>query len=438
MGKRWRTASFTVRRRSATTPLLLCLLLAIATGLVVYRYGVERWTPAKAPPAYTARAYAVERPKPVGDSVERSVAPDASMNPGAGSLRLAFIASDDDRQHAVEAANRLAKRHVEQRRAEWRRQMDAACTSAREAAETARQRVSKCEGDVAKARQRLDDAARRETSLRSTPAIEVPPTSPKMIDNPEWISLQRELDGLRRQQEELLSKRTPLHPAVQDVAQRIEITQQQLAATERRIPEPAADRRTPESAARAAHGGGHPVTSDRDNAAGLAAAGTATPSLAAAGTAVSRARETLSRLNATADAARRAYHEAQLVQQKAEQQRRTGPDLSIESACVVRNPSPIDLAWWRLFATSLAAAAAMAAGAGAVGFGVRIERMEASIAEVQADLGEQVAGIVSADYPIAVAAQIDQQARLRRTAIGVGLLLIALCATVAVWGVSGM
>ena len=57
-----------------------------------------------------------------------------------------------------------------------------------------------------------------------------------MVDNPEWVELDRQLGELQRRHDDLLKDRTPLHPAVQDLALRIEELQRQMANMPRQIP----------------------------------------------------------------------------------------------------------------------------------------------------------------------------------------------------------
>jgi hypothetical protein len=115
-----------------------------------------------------------------------------------------------------------------------------------------------------------------------------------------------------------------------------------------------------------------------------------------------------------------------------------GPGLAVESAQVVRNQSQVDYGWWRLLCTALGAGVVMVFGAGLLALGVGMESPEVRVAEVQADLGEPLIGIIPADDPASAAAKVIRQRRLRRTAIMIGLLLIAACPFVAVWGVLGI
>ena len=133
MSKPWKHAPQTVRRPSVGVPILWCLLASALTGVVVYRWGRERWTPVAAGPAYTATAYVVEGP---AECVKRTARPYAEgpgvtgvtrrpsevMGPSPlialtlalsqrerGPARVPFTCSDDDAERAAQAANGLAE-----------------------------------------------------------------------------------------------------------------------------------------------------------------------------------------------------------------------------------------------------------------------------------------------------------------------------------------
>ncbi len=143
-------------------------------------------------------------------------------------------------------------------------------------------------------------------------------------------------------------------------------------------------------------------------------------------------------MTAAAAAARQACDEAELARQRAVEEQKAGLPLVIESAQVVRNPSPVDYGWWRLLGTAICCGVVMALGTGSLALGVGVESPEMSVAEVQADLGEPLIGIIPADDTAAAAAKVDRQRRIRRAAITIGLLLVAACPLVAVWGVLGI
>ncbi len=448
MSKPWKRAPLTVRRRSVGLPVLWCLLASALTAVVVYRWGREHWTPVAAGPAYTATAYVVEgpadgSPRPTnlrsvpgeGPGLRASSAAPSDIeslsagrphpNPlpkgeGIGSQRVPFTASDDDAERAAEAANGLAAGYVSQRRAEWQRRTEGACAKARQGAETAQRQLAQCEADLDTFRRQLAEAAAKPQAAGQP---QEKPLLPPMVDNPQWNALQDELSGLRQRREELLLKRTPQHPAVQDVSRRIAGVEEQLAATERQIPNPQAEGavqnvpltlrvREARHAERDEYNKGE--HEKRENQARLDA------------------------LTAAAAAARQACRQAELVGQQAVREQDGGPRLAVESAEVVRNPLKVDYGWWRLLGTALGSGLVMAFGAGSLALGVGIESPEVSVAEVQADLGEPLLGVIPADDPARTAAKVNRQRRVRRAAITVGLLLMAVCPLVAVWGVLGI
>ena len=59
-------------------------------------------------------------------------------------------------------------------------------------------------------------------------AAEQSEKTPPMIDNPQWLDLDRQRAALQRRHDDLLVDRTVLHPAVQDVAVRIEELQRRV------------------------------------------------------------------------------------------------------------------------------------------------------------------------------------------------------------------
>ena len=80
----------------------------------------------------------------------------------------------------------------------------------------------------------------------------------------------------------------------------------------------------------------------------------------------------------------------------------------------------------------------MAFGVGFVSFAAQIDPLAASITEVQADAKAVVIGTMPANDRMLDLTAGPRQSRTRRILIASGLLLIAACPAVAVWGVSGL
>ncbi len=229
-----------------------------------------------------------------------------------------------------------------------------------------------------------------------------------MTDNPQWVDLDRQLATLQQRHDQLLTDRTPLHPAVQDLAERITAIKEQLAATPRQVPDtkprPAVAPIVPDA----------PAISQADQA-------------------------TLDELTAAVERTRQARDEAAAAEKKALAGQQAEPQFAVEQAQVVENrPLPSD-DWQRLLATTFVVSAVMALGVGSLAVGANIEPLAASAAGVQADADAPVVATIPADNPLpnpAVASR--RQSRIRRVLLTIGLLLIVACPLVAVWGVIGI
>ncbi|MEN6457658.1 MAG: hypothetical protein ABFC63_01900 [Thermoguttaceae bacterium] len=400
--------SLTVRRSSVGTPIVLCLLIAALTGVGVFRWGYPRWTPVKTVPPFTATAYALDR------SPGETPQADPIQHRPPTVHRVPFVVSDTDSDRAAQAADRLAEAHVTCQRAAWQKAIDSACAEARQKAVAAHRRLAKCESDLTSLRQLL--------AARSTPpqtATEPSATAgPRLVDNPEWVALNQERSELRRRYDDLLEKRTPAHPAVQDVAHRIEAVEQQLAVTRRQIP----DSRAASASAGAME---KARRADRDESGkDRAEQARQKPRLDAA-------------IEAVADA-RRDSEQAERILKQTVAAHAAGSPYAVERAKVVENLSAVDYGRWRLLATAAAAALAMGFGAGFVTFASRIELPELDVAQIRSDLGESVIGVMPSYDPVPAIVRVAARRRLRRVSLMVGFSLIVATPLVAMWGVLGI
>jgi hypothetical protein len=343
---------------------------------------------------------------------------------------MVFTQSGDDSKGIAELANAQAERYVSERRAEWRKTCEAVCRQARSRAEAARQahvteaarldafeqqiRETEAMGAAAGLPGRAENTVGQANRATQSPAASKART-PAMIDNSQWLELQQKIAELGRRRERLLVDRTPLHPAVQAVDDKIADLRSELAVTPRQIPDPKAVA-APE---------------EKENPSAEAAR----KSLAAA---AEKNRRKQAELAAAVETARRVRTEAELTERRAEQQLRAVPQLDIRHAEVVENLLPVDWGWRRMFWTSIAAGIFMAFGAGAMLWGHSIESPVMSIAEVQAALGEPIVGIIPAKDPLPAYAAVCRQKRMRRAAILLGVMLMILCPAVAIWGVLGI
>ena len=243
---------------------------------------------------------------------------------------------------------------------------------------------------------------RAEADDRACAAAAAPPP---MIDNPQWLELQRRLAELRRRREQLLVDRTPLHPAVAEIDVRIADAEEQLAAVPRQIPNPQADDRadkaTPISLANKAATAGR-----ADKAATVGRA-----DKQAAEQIAEENQQKLHDLSAAVEKARQARDEAELAEKRALEQQQARPQLVVEYAKVVQDPLVVDYGWRRLIWSTLAAGALMAFGIGGVWLGATIEPTVSSVAEVEAALGGPIIGTIPAQDPAADPAAPQRQGR---------------------------
>ena len=389
----WNRPRNVVRLASAArAPILVCLLAFGLTAIVVYRWGRESWIPISTKPVYTATACVVQR------QVEGSVG-----------TRIPFEYTDDARERAVEVANAQTERYVRDRRAEWTRRTEGPCRQAKANIEKARQEHAEAVARLEAFQRELAEAA---ANVQRKEAMRLP----RPADNPQWLDLHRRFTDLQRRYDELLVERTVLHPAVVDVALRMATIKEQLDVTPQR---------------RTSVGDELPVRIElpsEDSA----------PTEADQRIAEQNQRK-LDELTQAVDRAAQAIDDATAAQQRAIQAQQAGPKFFIEPAQVVEIPPRIDYGWRRLMSTTFATGLLMMFGVGFVAIGRGIEPRVASVAEVEADLGVPLVGMIPADDPAAdPAAASRRQSRDRRTMISVGTLLMLLCGAVAIWGVTGI
>ena len=292
----------TVRPRACGgAPVGFCLLMFGLTAVVVYRWGHKNWTPVDPRPTYTATACVISRPA------------SASANAAAANAeaRIPMRFTDGDPQRAAQSANEAAERYVRDRRAEWKRCTDGPCLLAHETAtKTQRERVENTARLETFRRQLAEAAEARAAAERNKPL------PPLMVDNPQWLDLDRQLAAMQQRHDQLLVDRTPFHPAVRELAERIEGVRDQLAATPRQIPD---TKPRPVAA---------PVIPD-------------TPAISPADQA------TLDALTAAVERSRQACEEAASVEKKALEEQQTGPQFAVEKAQVVENRPLPDYGWRR-------------------------------------------------------------------------------------------
>ena len=413
MSRIWKHVPQTVRPRSTgRTTVLVCVLVFSLTATAVYRWGRLSWTPVDSNPTYTATAYVIPR----GASEE---------------ARIPMRHTDANAQRAAEYANSLADRYVRDRRAEWTHQNEGPYLLAREAADKAQREHAQNTARLETFRRQLAEAAEAaEAAAKARLAArpQRPQLSP-MIDNPQWLALDRQLSELQQRHDDMLVSRTPLHPAVQDLGTRIAGVKYQLASTPRQIPR---DRQIPQGYGDATEPSEAALSANNAMASGGADAQTTQL--------VARAdQEKLESLTIVAEKSSQTCDDAQSAVKRALQEQEGGPQFTIEYAQVVENPPQVDYGWRRLMWATLLTSVLTAFGVGSLSLGATIEPPVASIAQVQADTGVALVGTIPANDPVPDPIAISRrQSLLRHVFVTIGLILIAVCSALAIWGVVGI
>lgn len=377
----WKRARFSVRpRASGKNSVLLCTLAFCLTVAVVYGLGYARWAAARPLPTYTATANLV-------GNESRS--------------RTPFSCTDADPQRAVEMANARAEHEAVERRTAWRISLEEQCKKARESMEKAQQ-------DFNESVARLETFERQEREAAQSRA-DVEEQGQPMMENPRWLEAKQELSRLEQRRDQLLVDRTPLHPAVREIADEISAVQGKLAAIPRQIVDQNAKNATAKP------------TDDYPN---------------------KESQQKRAELTAAVESSRLACENADRAAKEILQKQQAGPQLVVQYATAEQDAEqalvPADVGWQRLVWTSLMASVLMTFGVGAVSAGVKIEPPVATAAEVEDDLGLPVLGAIPGDGAKVDVAAILQQYRMRRTAISLGLLMMLGCPLLAIWGIVGI
>ena len=376
----------TVRPRSARKiPVLFCLLMAVLSAWIVYRWGYRSWTPADPNPTYTATAYVIEAVQPQG----------------TGEVPIPIAYTNADPVRAEEVANALADRYVEARRLQWRQRTEGYYLEARETVEGARQELAENEAWLEEFRNEMVGKAAKPQAAE--------PRKAPMIDNPEWLDLSYQLSELQRRQENLLINRTPLHPAVQSVVMEIEDLQRQMVDTPRQIPG-----KLPASTDQAELAMTEPIITEND-------------------------RERLNELDTAVQKSRQMCDEVEAAEQQALASQQTGPQYTVVEAVAVAVMPTSDFDWRRLMVTTLMTGVLMAFGVGTVSAGVNVDPPAGSVGQVRTAACAPVLGTIPADDPVPDPEKLSRNAsKKRRALVALGLILIAACPIAAIWGIAGI
>jgi len=401
MSNLWNHVPLTVRSRSGRgRPAWLCLLAFGLTALIVYGWGQEKGLSTSSKPMHSATAYVVQRAASVGQ----------------GEVRIPITYADDDPQRAEEVANARAERRVKEQRADWKRRTEGPLVKAHEAAEQARREQAQNEARRETFRRQIAQTAKAASQARAVEPRPGASPSPPMVDNPQWLDLQRQLRNLQRQRDSLLIDRTPLHPAVEDVTLRIKDLQRQIAAIAPKTPGVASAKLKTST----------PPALPKDAAAANAAV-------------AEQDQHKLDEFSAAVETMRRAYQQAEAAEKQARGAQQAAPQYAVVYAQAVEIQSTSDQGWRRLMGTTLMAGLLMAFGTGSLSAGAGIETPVATAAEVQAAAGVPIVATIPAANPLADPRTLSRRrTRVRRTFLAVGLILIAAAPLAAIWGVLGI
>lgn len=423
MSTLWDRPKHTVRGKpSARTVLAFSLAACAAVAAATYQVGLCIWTPANPDPTYTATVEVIERPTLPSNSadspriVDKASPGKQNASPAAGGeKRTTFTFTAAETQTAIEEANALAERHVQDRRAEWQAQAEKAVQTAYEKTAAARRAYKEAVTQLSDLEQQMADDAVAET-LPAQPAEPPAPIEQPTAENPKWRELDDKLATLKRRHTELLVDRTPEHPAVLEVVAQIADIEAKLKTVPPRIPvqeESAPGKPSPEELA----------------------AETAAKEKAHKAEVAEQQKKQFQELTALVSQRGREYDNADLAAKMASHTATEAPEFAIQPPQTEENPPQVDHGQERLLATTLATGLLAACGCMALGLGVRLEPCVANVTQVQGDLGVPVLGTVPANTPIANPSRLSRrQSHHRRLLITIGLAALSACLLVGVMG----
>jgi len=177
----------------------------------------------------------------------------------SGTYRVFIAYEGRDPDFSVRLANALAEQYADDCRDRVEEGLGRAAGEARQAADRARQELARLQTEydafletslrapgIGTATDQRDAAESRTADARGPQLLqqdeshwpsEAPKAlSPTAVDNPDWISKNRQLEELRQRRVALLNDRTPLHPEVRELDRRIEQAEQEIWAIPRKVP----------------------------------------------------------------------------------------------------------------------------------------------------------------------------------------------------------
>lgn len=360
----------------------------------------------------------------------------------SGTYRVSIAYESRDPEFSVRLANALAEQYADDCRDRIEEGLGRAADAARQAADRAREEFARVQTEydafleTSLRRPGIGADVGQQNGLKSGPAASQiprlpeaeslsPSESPKAVlpqtvDNPDWTSKNRQLEGLRQRRAALLNERTPLHPEVRELDQWIERTEQELWAMPRKVPGQAPVRSPKPPTERPA-----PTRAVIEQPSGEAAVarGPGDPQ---------RYAETVRMLEARKQNLQAA---AGQVERLAAQERRASEAAlrlpRIEVRLAERPAAPAAARPTRGWSvTALLAALAVAGGVGLIGHGIGIDPPLGSAAEVKANLPIPVVATIEAGASEPAEDGLRSWAADRSVWIVLGILVIAVSAIV--------
>jgi hypothetical protein len=225
------------------------------------------------------------------------------------------------------------------------------------------------------------------------------PSSPSVADNPDWIELDRKLKSLKRQEAAMLVNKTPLHPAIQNIRDRIADLERKIADTPRLAAESQVNSSTQDL-----------ISTVKDKITSLnekIRKSESSQNIAAA----DQTAETLKHLKYAVEHAEREYQDKLLSEQKLFEISRKEPvySVSVEQISAVKTPPGSSRRFRELM---LFSGFAMALGTGVFSSGLSIQPVLATIADLEPFLSVPIIGVIPGNVR-----QSNPIARCRRRAV---------------------
>jgi hypothetical protein len=385
---------------------LLCLLVFGLTALVTYWKGCRNNASAGLSAIYTATVEVVQR-SPVSAEAGQNAAESGRE------VRTPFTDAYATSDQASQEAKAQADRFVAEQRERWKQQTEEACRQARQNAKDAHQAQVDAEAELTAFRKQL------EASVQAAANAKANGDASATVENPDWRETQVQLASLQQQRDQLLVDRTPLHPAVKEVAAKIAMLQSEIAKIPQRIP--------------ARQAASHESDADLKS-----------PAVDRAGNALrmdevaSSDSKKLEELTSAVEQARAKCAEMDAAERLAIEAGQKEPVFDVAAATIVKTLPKSDFQRRRLRTTAWAAGLLMACGFGSFLWGIWILPPVVNAAQLEADLDMAILGVVPSQEPVNIAAVCLRRSCCRYLFIVVGMVLMGVCPLVAILGIQGL